>query len=69
MVCGTTGADGCVVRAVHDVGVGPEDQLAFLAKEGCEIQGYLIGRPQPIACYQHLVTNFAAIAKNVAIGG
>jgi diguanylate cyclase (GGDEF)-like protein len=37
-------------------GVETEEQRAFLAKEGCtEIQGYLLGRPQPIAHYRHLV--------------
>jgi diguanylate cyclase (GGDEF)-like protein len=37
-------------------GVETEEQRVFLAKEGCtEIQGYLIGRPQPIAHYSHLV--------------
>ena len=33
-------------------GVETEDQLAFLTREACdEIQGYLIGRPQPIENY------------------
>ncbi len=37
-------------------GVETEDQLAFLTKESCdEIQGYLIGRPQPIEKYAELV--------------
>jgi predicted signal transduction protein with EAL and GGDEF domain len=37
-------------------GVETEDQRAFLAREHCrEIQGYLIGRPQPIAEYADLV--------------
>jgi diguanylate cyclase (GGDEF)-like protein len=45
-------------------GVETEQQLAFLAQEGCEIQGYLIGHPQPIAHYQHLVTGFTARSKN-----
>jgi diguanylate cyclase (GGDEF)-like protein len=37
-------------------GVETEEQLKFLAVEGCdEIQGYLIGRPQPIADYAELV--------------
>jgi len=36
-------------------GVETADQLAFLAKESCEqIQGYLIGRPRPIADYAAL---------------
>ena len=37
-------------------GVETEEQLKFLAAEGCdEIQGYLIGRPQPIADYADVV--------------
>jgi EAL domain-containing protein (putative c-di-GMP-specific phosphodiesterase class I) len=33
-------------------GVETNEQLAFLAREGCdEVQGYLIGRPRPIAEY------------------
>jgi diguanylate cyclase len=48
-------------------GVETEEQLAFLAKEGCEIQGYLIGRPQPIARYQHLVTSFAGAGDTTAM--
>jgi EAL domain-containing protein (putative c-di-GMP-specific phosphodiesterase class I) len=36
--------------------VETEEQLKFLAAEGCdEIQGYLIGRPQPIADYADVV--------------
>ena len=48
-------------------GVETEEQLAFLAKEGCEIQGYLIGRPQPIGHYQHLVTSFTGARDDAAI--
>jgi EAL domain-containing protein (putative c-di-GMP-specific phosphodiesterase class I) len=37
-------------------GVETPAQLAFLAEEGCnEVQGYLIGRPQPIAHYRGVV--------------
>jgi diguanylate cyclase len=37
-------------------GVETKEQLDFLAKEGCaEIQGYLIGRPYPIARYCDVV--------------
>ncbi|ABD07946.1 diguanylate cyclase/phosphodiesterase [Rhodopseudomonas palustris HaA2] len=36
-------------------GVETESQLAFLASVGCgEVQGYLIGKPGPIAQYRHL---------------
>jgi EAL domain-containing protein (putative c-di-GMP-specific phosphodiesterase class I) len=50
-------------------GVETEEQLAFLAHEGCEIQGYLIGRPQPIAHYRHLVTGMAGPKEPAAIAG
>ncbi len=37
-------------------GVETEEQVKFLAAEQCsEIQGYLVGRPQPIAEYAHVV--------------
>jgi len=37
-------------------GVETSEQLHFLAKEGCaEIQGYLIGKPHPIAHYRDVV--------------
>ena len=37
-------------------GVETREQLAFLAKEDCaEVQGYLIGKPQPIAAYAKLI--------------
>ena len=50
-------------------GVETEEQLAFLRNEGCEIQGYLIGRPQPIAHYRHLVTGTAGPKESLAIAG
>jgi EAL domain-containing protein (putative c-di-GMP-specific phosphodiesterase class I) len=50
-------------------GVETEEQLAFLASEGCEIQGYLIGRPQPIAHYRHLVAGAAPAREDAAIAG
>jgi EAL domain-containing protein (putative c-di-GMP-specific phosphodiesterase class I) len=37
-------------------GVETKEQLAFLAREGCdEVQGYLIGRPRPIAEYDEVL--------------
>ncbi|MCX7320596.1 MAG: EAL domain-containing protein, partial [Hyphomicrobiales bacterium] len=37
-------------------GVETPAQQAFLVAEGCaELQGYLIGRPHPIAHFRHLV--------------
>jgi predicted signal transduction protein with EAL and GGDEF domain len=56
-----------IVRAVIDLGHGLEmsivaegvetaEQLAFLAQEGCDaVQGYLLGKPAPIAQYAGLV--------------
>ncbi|MBR0937571.1 EAL domain-containing protein [Bradyrhizobium jicamae] len=56
-----------IVRAVIDLGHGlemsivaegveTEEQLAFLAEEGCDaVQGYLIGKPAPIGQYAALV--------------
>jgi diguanylate cyclase (GGDEF)-like protein/PAS domain S-box-containing protein len=50
-------------------GVETSAQLAFLAEEGCnEVQGYLIGRPQPIGHYRAIVTGIAdEDAKSVSI--
>ena len=37
-------------------GVETEDQLAFLSVEACDkVQGYLVGRPMPIADYAEMV--------------
>jgi hypothetical protein len=47
-------------------GVETEEQRTFLAREGCQVQGYLIGRPEPTAHYRHLVTGLAAAAGNAA---
>jgi EAL domain-containing protein (putative c-di-GMP-specific phosphodiesterase class I) len=42
-------------------GVETESEREFLMQEGCrEIQGYLIGRPQPIASYSDLTSGVAA---------
>jgi diguanylate cyclase len=45
-------------------GVETEEQRAFLAREGCQVQGYLIGRPEPIARYRHLVAGLALASEN-----
>jgi EAL domain-containing protein (putative c-di-GMP-specific phosphodiesterase class I) len=42
-------------------GVETEDERLFLMREGCEeVQGYLIGRPAPIAHYAELINAAAA---------
>jgi diguanylate cyclase (GGDEF)-like protein len=47
-------------------GVETKDQNAFLAREACDqVQGFLIGRPAPIATYAHLVG--AASAQRAAL--
>jgi diguanylate cyclase (GGDEF)-like protein len=49
-------------------GVETPDQLEVLIKQGCdEIQGYLIGRPQPIECYRSLASD-AKPARLFAVG-
>lgn len=43
--------------AVIAEGIETEEQLAFLRQHGCgEIQGYLLGRPLPIAAYRSITT-------------
>jgi EAL domain-containing protein (putative c-di-GMP-specific phosphodiesterase class I) len=49
-------------------GVETEAQHAFLFAEGCdEMQGYLSGRPLPIADYAGLVGSQSAARKNYAV--
>jgi EAL domain-containing protein (putative c-di-GMP-specific phosphodiesterase class I) len=37
-------------------GVETQEQLSFLADEGCDsVQGFLLGKPQPIGHYAGLV--------------
>ncbi|KRQ01962.1 sensor domain-containing protein [Bradyrhizobium manausense] len=67
MNLGRNPQSAAIVRAVIDLGHGLEmsiiaegvetlDQLAFLAKEGCDgVQGYLLGKPLPIGKYADLV--------------
>jgi diguanylate cyclase (GGDEF)-like protein len=67
MNLGRNPQSAAIVRAVISLGHGLEmsivaegvetqDQLAFLAKEGCDsVQGYFIGRPAPIGRYCALV--------------
>jgi EAL domain-containing protein (putative c-di-GMP-specific phosphodiesterase class I) len=47
-------------------GVETEEQLKFLADENCsEIQGYLVGRPKPIADYAEVIGRNAAMGAVV----
>src|SRR5437762_4395485 len=42
-------------------GVETKDQLDFLSREACnEMQGYLVGRPHPIANYAEMIGRPAA---------
>ncbi len=54
-------------------GVETKEQLAFLAKEQCdEVQGYLIGRPLPIADYAEMTgapINLSARKARAALAG
>jgi diguanylate cyclase len=51
-------------------GVETSEQLGFLASEGCtEIQGYLMGRPQPIAHYRDVVDGVERSAAPIAMTG
>ena len=45
----------CVTSIVAE-GVETQEQLSFLSDEGCDaVQGYFIGRPQPIGQYAAVV--------------
>jgi EAL domain-containing protein (putative c-di-GMP-specific phosphodiesterase class I) len=37
----------------------------LLARQGCQVQGYLIGRPEPIAHYRHLVAGLAGARETI----
>jgi diguanylate cyclase (GGDEF)-like protein len=51
-------------------GVETEDQLAFLSREACdEVQGYLVGRPEPIENYADLMGRVAAEPARQAANG
>src|SRR6478609_2504007 len=72
MNLGRNPQSAAIVRAVIDLGHGLEmsivaegvetqEQLSFLADEGCDaVQGYFIGKPQPIGQYAALVGRSAA---------
>ena len=45
-------------------GVETKDEQDFLWREGCrEIQGYLIGRPEPMAHYAHIIGGIPPLAQ------
>ncbi|HZP71090.1 MAG TPA: PAS-domain containing protein [Pseudolabrys sp.] len=51
-------------------GVENNNQLSFLAQEGCdEVQGYLTGKPQPIQAYAELVGHAVAKPRHKAAAG
>jgi EAL domain-containing protein (putative c-di-GMP-specific phosphodiesterase class I) len=68
------------VRAVIDLGhslnvpilaegVETQEQLALLEQSGCdEVQGYLTGRPRPIAEYRDLTGEPPTQRRNYAVG-
>lgn len=76
MNLGRNPQSAAIVRAVIDLGHGLEmsivaegvetqEQLSFLADEGCDaVQGYFLGKPQPIGHYAELVGRNAA-SENV----
>ena len=68
---------GTIIRSILELGrtlalpviaegVETEEQRAFLTRQGCQVQGYLIGRPEPIAHYRHLVAGLAGARENIA---
>ncbi|THD64948.1 MAG: EAL domain-containing protein [Bradyrhizobium sp.] len=53
----------------REEGVETADQLEFLRRERCdEVQGYLIGRPQPIESYAATVGQEASMPYRVEMG-
>jgi predicted signal transduction protein with EAL and GGDEF domain len=59
---------GLVLPVVAE-GVETKAQLEFLSSEACdEVQGYLIGRPQPIGCYSDIVGRKEARPKLALVG-
>ena len=50
-------------------GVETSDQLAFLSREACdEVQGYFVGRPEPIDAYAELVGRSVSAQPAVRAG-
>ena len=51
-------------------GVETKDQMEFLKREHCdEIQGYLIGRPQPIEVYSATVGRPLSVSRRMGVAG
>ena len=64
------GSSNALNMPVIAEGVETERERQFLMREGCrEIQGYLIGRPQPIAAYAHVTSGSAAGKSAEALAG
>ena len=60
-------ARGLEVPVVAE-GVETNEQLEFLARELCsEIQGYLIGKPSPIAAYSEMIGRGEAVQMVQAV--
>ncbi|MEH2489007.1 diguanylate cyclase (GGDEF)-like protein/PAS domain S-box-containing protein [Bradyrhizobium sp. AZCC 2230] len=80
MNLGRNPQSAAIVRAVIDLGHGLEmsiiaegvetiEQLAFLAREGCDgVQGYLLGKPLPIGKYAGLVGRVEAMELALKTG-
>ena len=78
---GTNAQSAAIVRAVIGLarglklpvlaeGVESEDQLAFLAQEGCdEVQGYFVGRPFPIDHYAEMTGRETREERSVRAAG
>jgi EAL domain-containing protein (putative c-di-GMP-specific phosphodiesterase class I) len=50
-------------------GVETQEQLDFLSRESCnEVQGYFLGRPEPIAHYAEVVGRIAGPPVRRAVG-
>lgn len=57
-------------RRVVAEGVETHDQLEALQRLGCsEVQGYLIGKPLPIACYAHVTSVSEETEPQIKVAG
>jgi EAL domain-containing protein (putative c-di-GMP-specific phosphodiesterase class I) len=51
-------------------GVETREQLAYLAQEGCdEVQGFLLGRPLPIANYDGVIGRPGDTSRGMRLAG